>query len=395
MAPKITIGFHAPTWTENARWTMDGVLRYLAEEPYLQIRDFRFSTSDENFAGNPPWLGKADGVIVIAGLVPGVVEWLRRGEVPVVCTVGDLSGTGVPCFYPQNASLGRLTVEHAVQGGFREAAFIGTQESPTSALRAAALESQLQTQGMKFRSLQLLKTPDVNYDQQEDDEIRSSVESFLTSLKVPTLIACFSDRIAAMVLRLAQELELAIPTQVGVLGVGDTAFARLSHPAISSIRLNREEAGYQAALRLHQKIQGIDFEQADYEIPALELVARHSTVGAKPAPQTDVERAIAYIERHACDGVQLQTVAEAVQVSLRSLELDFKKTTGRTMGELIQQVRLERAKQLLETTDLSTQRIANMIGFSHYSCLNRMTARLLKMTPAQYRKQYRETLDKK
>lgn len=371
---------------------MDGILRYLGEEPYLQIRDFRFSTSDENFDGAPPWLGKADGVIVIAGMEPGIVEWLARGEVPVVCTVGDLIGSGIPCFFPQHASLARLTAEHAVQAGFRAAAFIGTQESQASALRAAALETQLESHGIRLQSLQLRKTPNVNYDQPHDGEVRQAIRTLLAGLSTPTLVACFSDRIAAVVVSLAQEMGLSIPDQVGVLGVGDTAFARLSHPAISSIRLNREEAGYQAASRLHRKIQGIDFDQANYEVPATELVARHSTVGVKSTPATDVERAIAYLERHACDGVQLQSIADAVQMPLRSLELEFKKRTGRTMGEMIQQIRLDRAKHLLETTNLSTQRIANMVGFSHYSCLNRMTARLLQMTPAQYRKQYRETL---
>ncbi|UUO07987.1 substrate-binding domain-containing protein [Blastopirellula sp. J2-11] len=392
MQAKITVGFHAPTWTENARWTMDGILRYLAEEPYIQIRDFRFSVSDENFAGSPPWRGKVDGVIVIAGHTPGVVEWLQRGEVPIVCAVGDLIGTGIPCFFPQSASLARLATDHAISGGFRHVAFVGTCETKTSEMRRAALETQLKPHGISLQALELLSIPNVNYDQQSDDTLQQAVRQLLASFQKPTLVSCFNDRIAAMVVREAQEMGLSIPEQVGVVGTGDTTIARLCDPPISSIRVNREETGYQAVRCLHQRIQGIELEQTTFEVPAIELVARHSTVGAKQTPTTDVQRALEYIQRHACDGVQLQTVADTVQVSLRTLELDFKKTTGRTMGDLIQQIRLDRAKHLLETTNLSTQRIANLVGFSHYSCLNRMTSRMLNMTPAQYRKRHLEML---
>lgn len=389
MDAKLTLGFHAPTWTEKARQLMDGVLRYISEESYLQIRDFRFSVSHHEYDEDPPWKGKVDGVIVNAALAPGVIPWMERGGVPVVSTAGDLRGTGIVCACLDNASIARLSAEHAAQIGYRHAGYIGIEHYEASEERRDLLQTELKSRGIDLRSIELRSIPQIGYDQPEDEVPKQAVRQLLERLETPAVVFCFNDAGAALTAGLINEMGFSLPEEIGVLGVGDTDLARINDPPLSSVRVNREEIGYQATSCLHQIIQGIDLGKTVFEIPAIEVVARQSTVGIIRAPETDIDRAIEFIRQHACDGVHLHEVAEAVHVSLRTLELDFKKQTGRTMGEMIQQIRLDRVKQLLETTNLSTQRIANLVGFTHYSCLNRMTDRMIGMTPAQYRKQHR------
>ncbi|MEW4564276.1 substrate-binding domain-containing protein [Bremerella sp. JC770] len=369
---------------------MNGVLRYIEEEPSLQIRDFRYSVNDRHLSGDPPWKGKVDGVIVNMSNSPEVVPWLERGGAPVVSTTGDLLGTTIPCVGIDDESLARLSAKHAIESGYRQVAFVGRKEYAASHRRRAALESEFKKLGMDLQSVEIDKIPRAGYDQDDDGTCLAAIGELLERLSTRTLVIGINDFAAAAVVKLASELGLKIPEQIGVLGVGDADITRISDPPISSVRVDREQIGYQSAKNLHRILQGIDIGQTANGIPVVDIVARQSTLGIIQNLTTDIDHAIAFIERHALEGIRLQDVADAVHVPLRTLELDFKRGTGRTMGEMIQQLRLERAKQLLETTDLSTQRIATLIGFTHYSTLSRMTVRMIGMTPSQYRQQYRD-----
>ena len=371
---------------------MNGVLRYIDERDSLSIRDFRYSVTDHCYEGDPPWKGNADGVILNAANSPGVVPWIERGNVPAISTAADLLGTSIPCVCVENASLAKLSAKHAAEAGFLRAVYVGKKDYETSLLRRDALASELGQRGIGLSTIDLESIPRVGYDQPEDEASFAAIRDLLMGLQERTLVICINDRAAAVVVRLAQQLKIDVPQQVGVLGVGDTDLAQISDPPISSVRIDREQIGYQAAENLHQLLQGIRLREMNCEVPVFELVVRPSTNRKAGKPVTDIDHAIAFIEGHAFESIRLQDIADAVQVPLRTLEIDFKKSTGRTMGDMIQQLRLDRARQLLETTDLSMQRIATLIGFTHYSTLSRMTVRMIGMTPSQYREQHRSNL---
>lgn len=386
---KLVLGFHAPTWTEPARQLMDGVLRYIEEEPALQIRDFRFSKNDRAYAGDPPWKGQVDGVILNAANGPGAVAWMERGDVPAISTAADFFGTSIPCVSSENISIARLSAQHVADAGYRFAAYIGKIDYDISRQRCRMLEQELSAYEIPLRSIELDTIPRIGYDQPDCEVSYNAILSLLNSLDEPTLIICLNDSIAAAVLKLALETGRKVPEQLGILGVGDTDVIRISDPPISSVRVDRDQIGYQAAKHMHRILRGIELDKMFYEVPAIDIAVRRSTMKCIPELETYIDHAIDFIKRHALEGIRLQDISDAVSVPLRTLEIDFKRSTGRTMGDMIQQLRLERAKHLLETTDLSTQRIATQIGFTHYSTLSRMMVRMLEMTPSEYRERHR------
>jgi hypothetical protein len=62
----------------------------------------------------------------------------------------------------------------------------------------------------------------------------------------------------------------------------------------------------------------------------------------------------------------------------------------RTVGEELRQVRLERAKDLLKTTDLPVASVARMLSMNAGSYLNDFFRRWTGTTPLKYRRQCRE-----
>jgi transcriptional regulator GlxA family with amidase domain len=75
-------------------------------------------------------------------------------------------------------------------------------------------------------------------------------------------------------------------------------------------------------------------------------------------------------------------------LSERSFKRRFAKATGMTPIEYVQTLRLEEAKQILETTDLAVEAVANEVGYEDPSYFGRLFRRTVGLTPAQYRKRF-------
>ncbi|MGN0467706.1 MAG: AraC family transcriptional regulator [Acutalibacteraceae bacterium] len=68
----------------------------------------------------------------------------------------------------------------------------------------------------------------------------------------------------------------------------------------------------------------------------------------------------------------------------------FKKYTGHTVSQYLKTVKIQNAKSLLKSTDLSIVEISNMLGYTSLSHFNRLFKEKTGMTPAAYRKSRRE-----
>jgi transcriptional regulator GlxA family with amidase domain len=77
--------------------------------------------------------------------------------------------------------------------------------------------------------------------------------------------------------------------------------------------------------------------------------------------------------------IQLSGLAE------RTFVRRFRQATGMTPLDYIQALRLEEAKQMLETSDLPVEAIANEVGYEETSFFGRLFRRDVGLTPAQYR----------
>lgn len=72
----------------------------------------------------------------------------------------------------------------------------------------------------------------------------------------------------------------------------------------------------------------------------------------------------------------------------RTFKRRFQQATGMTPLEYVHTVRLEEAKQMLESTDLPVETIAFEVGYQDASFFGRLFRRKVALTPAQYRKRF-------
>jgi len=387
-----TIALHFNIGYEVALRILDGVIQYAQEHPELVLREFNFSKEEPGFPESPPWLRKADGVLMNLRREPGIHDWLRRGGVPAVNTGGDLcKEKQVVSVFTDPQSVAGLAVRHFLDLGRRHFAFVGDREADATERIHKAMTKELIAHGL---SLHTYRTEKVYMGTFDDFSSLAEVEPGLVDLireaPKPLALLAQTDRCAAAICRVIQFMGLAIPDDVAVVGIHDTAMARLSSPPISSIRPPHQAIGYRAARVLHRILLGQRPGRRNILIPAMKLVGRSSSIEKPRAATTDVDRALDFIREHATEGIQVPDVAAHVHVPLRTFQIEFAASVGRPVGEEIRRVRLERIKNLLEMTDLPLENVARLAGLATAVSLIRIVNSATGMSPADYRRQHRD-----
>jgi transcriptional regulator GlxA family with amidase domain len=82
------------------------------------------------------------------------------------------------------------------------------------------------------------------------------------------------------------------------------------------------------------------------------------------------------------------TVAELAAefcMSTRTLSRQIKEATGRNVSALLQSVRINRARMLLETSRMSVELVAEQVGYADTTALRRLMRKVTQATPRQFR----------
>ncbi|MEW2624866.1 helix-turn-helix domain-containing protein [Streptomyces sp. NPDC048106] len=113
---------------------------------------------------------------------------------------------------------------------------------------------------------------------------------------------------------------------------------------------------------------------------------------ARPVPDpqlatTTAARAWALARLH--EPIQLRDLAEQEAMSVRTFTRRFREEVGVSPGQWLIQQRVERARQLLESTDLSMDQVARAAGFGTAQSMRQHLQQALGVTPTAYRRTFR------
>jgi transcriptional regulator GlxA family with amidase domain len=132
--------------------------------------------------------------------------------------------------------------------------------------------------------------------------------------------------------------------------------------------------------------------------PALaDLLARYLVVDERPAQSAytipsalaQSDPAVAAFERwtreHLAESINLADAARAIGVSERTLQRSVQRVIGTTPIRFVQDLRIERARHLLRTTDLSVEAISRKVGYEHPRTLRALLRERTGKTPSALR----------
>ncbi|TYP71066.1 response regulator transcription factor [Paenibacillus methanolicus] len=147
------------------------------------------------------------------------------------------------------------------------------------------------------------------------------------------------------------------------------------------------------------RVLAADYEQQQSLLqPVAQPVKRYAAPAGEDAVPSGVEEAhrkravhevIRLIEQQFDRDLSLEQLARHVHLSGSYLSHIFKRTTGQSIVKYINQLRMEKARELLDQNNYKIVDVCRMVGFSDISYFGVMFKSHYGLTPAQYRERVR------
>lgn len=102
--------------------------------------------------------------------------------------------------------------------------------------------------------------------------------------------------------------------------------------------------------------------------------------------RSDIDQVKKYIAYHVNEDLSIDKLASKVYLSQGYLSYIFKKETGMNLSRYIKQCRMEKAKELLKTTNMKIVQICERVGFSNVSYFCQSFREYCGISPDKYRK---------
>jgi LacI family transcriptional regulator len=331
----------------------------------------------------PEWKSlRIDGAIVRD---VKAVEGLAQASVPIIYAQHSKeSYAPFPALITESESIGCMAAEHFLDRGFQNFAWCGFDEFVWSRKRAQYFAARLQQAGF---AVNLYREPAVRQGRGRRNE-QNLIAAWLLALPKPVAVMCCNDDRALQVIEACKQVGCDVPDHVAVVGVdNDVLVCDLADPPISSIALNTEGAGYEAARLLDRLMSGGEMAGQILPVHPTHIVTRMST-DILAVADANVTAALRFIRRSANRPLQVDNVVEATNVSRRVLEKRFKAVLRRSVHQEIRRVRVHNIIQLLVGTDMSIADIARHGGFDGVAHIARYFREETGVSLREYRKRH-------
>ena len=381
VAPPKRVALLIETSKAFGRGVLQGIGRWQREHApwrvYADERGFNEAVPRDLIAAE--W----DGVITRLQRSQMPPQWLD-GSLPVVSLRWEEADVPSPGIHSDEKAIAHTAADHLLEQGFSQLAFCGVA-TRWSRLREEAFADHAATRGA---SVHVFDRPRSSRTGMRPDDV-PAIARWIESLPRPVGIMAAYDVRALEVLDAVRSLGLSCPDDVAVIGVdNDDVLCDLATPTLSSVAQNLESIGYEAARALATKMDGRQTVAESVFVPPVGVAVRRST-DMLAVDDPDVRRALRLIRAKACDGLSADEVANATDLSRRSLDRQFAKFLGRSIHDEIVRTKLIAARRLLAESDLKLAAIAARCDFSHAAQFCNVFKKAFGITPTEHRRQCR------
>ena len=210
-------------------------------------------------------------------------------------------------------------------------------------------------------------------------------------LKRPAAVFCANDDRAFDLIKHLSAKRIKIPHGMAVLGVdNDALICENARPRLSSVQPDFEEEGRLAAETLDAMMQERETPKRTLLVGVKKIVQRESTAEESHAGRL-VQKAVAYINGHALEGIGVRDVVKHLKCSRRLADLRFRELQGRSILDAITERRLDEVKRLLAGTRDKMDVIASACGYKNPTYLKNLFKKHYKMSMSDFRASARGT----
>ncbi|MBN1790923.1 MAG: DNA-binding transcriptional regulator [Bacteroidales bacterium] len=371
---------------EYTKNLLRGITRFSREHgPWVFCRMPTFYRETIGIEGIIKW-AKEWGAHGIFGQLYNIPEVGKIIEAGITLIAVDFKErfTGIPNITGGYLEAGRMGADYFLKKGYKNFAFYGFKNIVWSRERALGFEDRINKSGftVEFFEHKNARSRELWYYKP------SSLSNWLKSLPKPVALMACDDNQGQHITEACRFSGIRIPEEVSVLGVdNDETTCALSDPPLSSIVLNTEKAGFEAARLMDLMIRKKSQQEKDIIVEPMQVVTRQST-DIYATHDKYIASALKFIHQNIQASIRVNDVLKQLPLSRRSLEKRFLQMTGLPVYKYIYNLRIEKFAEKLLETDKNITEIAFETGFSDVKNISRRFRALIGCTPNEYRKKH-------
>ncbi len=368
------------TSREYGRGLLRGISKFHREHPYWSI----YFEQQDLGAPLPRWLSSWQGDGILARVTDlKMANTLHEQGIPLVDLHGGAREMALPLLGPDNRAISIEAFEHLVACGLEHFAFVGepTGQHVYADQRREAFQQIVHEQGKQI----FVYASQLSGKSVTQWEKHQQLADWLESLPKPLGVMCCHDALGPQVLEACRIAELDVPSEVAVVGVDNDEFlCGLAIPSLSSVDINPERIGYEAALLLDKMICGEKEPTEPRVFPPQGVIARQSTdLVACEDPR--IAEAVRLIQQQAHSYLRVSDIERHLGISRSLLNRLFKQVVGRSPKQEILRIQIETAKRMLIDSDVPVYAICDHVGFRETKYFIAVFRKFTGMTPRAYR----------
>jgi LacI family transcriptional regulator len=330
----------------------------------------------------------------------------RRLGLPVVNVWFNSPARDLPAVFADHEACGRARAEHLLSRGFRNFGIVYHPPYRASVAEADAFETTVCEAGCACtkvtegsRDGELNRRNDSYRDWQRSVRV---LERWLDSLHPPVGLFIYHIDTARLIIEMCRNRGWRVPEDIAIVAGSNEAICERPEPGVTSLEYPYEQIGFEAARLLDQMMNETDAlvpngsgdaKTRSLLLPPVGIVARRST-DFRAVDDPLVRRALRFIDENLHRPITIEILAEATNVSRRTLTNRFRNKLHRTVAAEIQRLRIERVKRELIATNQPIKQIARKAGFASQRTLNQAFRNEAGCSPRDFRKRRLISMDR-
>lgn len=217
-----------------------------------------------------------------------------------------------------------------------------------------------------------------------------TLTAWIDEMDKPIGLYVYTYDVARYLAQICTQLGLRIPEDVGILVQdADDVNTTSITPTLSAIDFDYLEQGYQAAAVLDRLMRGERVNPRNTLISPRRVIVRESS-DIFACEDDLISQAMRYIAEHSRRTLTADEVADAVEVSRRTLDRRFEDVIGQTVSHEVVRLRIKHLENMLVESELTMAKIAELCGFGSASHFTQFFKKHAGLTPSDYRKRYKQ-----
>lgn len=337
-----------------------------------------------------PWGWQGDGILAWLGAGDDLAEFVISAKLPTVDFSYRRTQLKFARVLEDHAHAAKLAADHFLTRGFTNFCFYSDANNWSYEERGQGFIKALADGGHNCAWLRWLESPAYATGKQEWKRKRKWLAAQMKQAAKPLAVFAANDQQALDVLESCESVGIKIPEEVAILGSESYLLAPdVMHTPLSSVDTNLEVLGYRGAELLDQLMAGKPAPAEPVRVPAAGVVTRKST-DILTIKHEGVARSLRFLWENGHKPICIKDLVTVSAMSRRGMHKAFVEHLGRTPGQELQRVRIDRAQKLLTRT---TQKIETIAHDSGYQSINSFCVAFKRATGFSA-KQFRERMSR-